>query len=195
MKTNDLTEHEFRTYEKKKDIMLKELKKKPENLSSQDCWKLEAITPQIRGHMMENRHVNIFSQSLQKVSARMHRGDFKDKNEKYYEYKFSVTDDQRKLSFLQIRLSHKVDYFIFEVYDKEEKNFYSLLIPYANMVELVNSHGSITHGSSPNMHSLRPSLKTKAKNNKLWKKLTDYFSLSYAELERHYDVNPCSQTT
>ena len=36
MKTNDLTEHEFRTYEKKKDIMLKELKKKPENLKWMD---------------------------------------------------------------------------------------------------------------------------------------------------------------
>jgi len=178
-----LTEAKQLKWERERDIMMKKLVKNPKKLRG---WELKTMSPTVRGSFMEKRHLRIHSSFIRKVSPRIKRGDFiSEKAGQYYEYKFSLTDANRKTCFLQIRLFQNVDY-VFEVFDSRAKVFYSFLIQHKDMMVLVKEHGSPTHASTDKMYSLRCDLSPGRKGNRLWKVFVDKFLVTDEELRNRY---------
>jgi hypothetical protein len=166
-------------FEEAKDSLVCELKKHPDTLTDDNLWKLELMTPQERGPMMEKRHILLNSSFIQKVNASRDKGDFYNGSDVYYEYKFSVMGDKQKCNFVQIRLHQNVDY-VLEVYDTQEDRLMKFFVPHDAMSEMVSKFGGLAHGTlknNANQHkeyALRPSRKGKGKAAQSWNALQEF---------------------
>ena len=190
-KSRKLTEREWIRFDQKRSLMIKEIKANPEKINKNTFWMLTMMSPPPRGSLMEKRHIKKHPKLLTKIGTDVQRGDFVTKSGSYYEYKFSLVNEKRNCCFLQIRLFQDCDY-ILEVYDSIEKEFYIFLVPHEEMKQLIKEHGRITHGTEKDnddknkMYSLRPKLKSTAKEYAIWKILCANFSITESQLKKKY---------
>jgi|6_EtaG_2_1085325.scaffolds.fasta_scaffold100955_2 hypothetical protein len=183
-----LTRNEFIEYRAKFTEYVAHLKENKTEFNSDNWWSLEAMTPQKRGNFMQDTHVEKMSGLIKKISPKLKKGDFHSTNNKYFEYKFSMTDSKRDICFLQIRPHHPCDY-VFEVYDNGEEKMYCFLISHKQMSELIKKyHSSYTHSSTTTMYSLRGSLNPKSKKYNLWTHLVENHLVDYDELRPIYST-------
>ena len=174
-----LNRRTWNTFEKAKDSLISGLKTHPSTLTDNNLWQLEMMTPQERGPMMEKRHISLNALYIQKVSASIDKGDFRNESGLYYEYKFSIMGDNQKCNFVQIRLHQNVDY-VLEVYDTREDRLMKFFVPHNAMTELVSKFGGLAHGTLKNNvnqhkeYALRPSRKGKGKAAQSWNALQEF---------------------
>jgi len=179
-------------FEKAKHSLVLSLKKNPEDLTQDKLWQLTLMTPQERGPLMEKRHIVLNSESLQKVSASLDRGDFWDGYNLYCEYKFSIMGENQRCNFVQIRLHQNVDY-VLEVYDSINDVLLQFFVPHQDMDALVSQFGGLAHGTIKTNHNkqkeyaLRPSRKGKGKGAQAWQELQK-FKVDDKMLERIYNA-------
>ena len=186
-----LTKEKWCIFEKARDNLIDSFRDSPEKITLTKFWVLELMSPQIRGPLMEKRHIALNKSVLSKVNASLDRGDFTNKNGLYCEYKFSILGINSKCNFVQIRPHQKVDY-ILEIYEVESGELLTYYVPHQDMSEMVMQYGGLAHGTkktNTNHHkeyALRPSTKGKGKAFKAWKALQAY-KVDQLMLRRIYD--------
>lgn len=98
------------------------------------------------------------------------------------EVKSSLCDDGKTCHYVQIRLTHDIDFYFLPTYNFETDRAHFFLLNKNQMKELILEHGSYAHGTKSEKgnivdsinnidieYALRPNVKSK--DNSLWKKL------------------------
>ena len=146
------------------------------------------IPSQSRGKVFENKIKKYFgfNSPLDKTS-----GDL----EKYklnIEVKVSLEGKEQKMSALQIRPDHTIDFYLFQYYSHTTDTLHTMMIPSEEVYKLVGLYGGYTHGTIDKQgeititslkdnygkgyeYSLHATTnKPDTKGGKLWKALSEY---------------------
>lgn len=128
-------------------------------------------------------------------------GDCKSSNGCNIEIKISLGDSNGKVNFVQLRPGHKIDYYLFLVYnifDGDLGKVYWFLIPSNELYKLLPTYGSYSHGTISELgkisltsiisnssyeYSLRPNPVKPGKSKDLWDILVDTFSKTEDEIK------------
>lgn len=143
--------------------------------------KINKLNGQTFGCLIEYYMINKFS--MKKVKSSLQLGDA-EKNNLYYEIKTSLGGKfHNKFNYVQIRLNHKIDYYIFLAYyiDKNNVNncgelFIFKLNKY-QVKEVVYKHGTLAHGTkneNKDENLYKEFAIRLTYNSKLWNILLDY---------------------
>lgn len=120
-------------------------------------------------------------------------------NYKNIEIKVSLGTQAGVLSFVQLRPSHNIHYYIFLAYDLFDGEFgkcHWMLCEAAKLYELIPKYGEYSHGTKKILgeiteesikacnfeYSLRMSTVKSGKSNRLWKKMLTLFSKTEEEI-------------
>ena len=159
-----------------------------------ECYSCESpaairlLTSQSYGPLMEKLHIRHYNKFLSKVPSRCDRGDYQNTLGHHWEYKFSITNDEGKINFVQLRPWQHVDY-VFEILQRDN-TLELYLIPKKEMEILISKYGGQAHGTKrinlKNKHveyALRPVC---ISSNECWQALKK-FKISRGELARIYE--------
>ena len=110
------------------------------------------------------------------------------------EVKASVSDDGRKYNYVQIRLTHDIDYYFLPTFNCVTDTGYLFLLDHSEMEDMVSNYGGYAHGcikdngevrdNLKNPHKLfaiRPTFDAKGLGNKAWRSLLQYNKFSTEE--------------
>jgi hypothetical protein len=150
---------------------------------------LRLLKPQSYGALMERLHLRHHEDYINKVPSHRDQGDYKNKHNRYWEYKFSMVNSDGKINFVQLRPWQVVDY-VLEVLHLDNR-LETYCIPHTSMVHLIAQHGGNAHGTKKSNQfndkvekALRPRC---SPPNECWKDM-QRFKISQAELHNHYKI-------
>jgi hypothetical protein len=145
------------------------------------------LTPQSYGEVLNvwlRNHYN-----FKKISASLKQGDDLIHNEYKTEVKISIADDGKQANFVQIRLTHGIDFYLLIVYNMVQDSMHYFLVNKEDMKDLIVNYGGLAHGTkgekglitenldNPDIeHALRPKIGTQ-----LWNDIQK-FSISEEEI-------------
>ena len=138
------------------------------------------LTPQSYGEVLNSWLRTHYK--FQKISASEKQGDDLIHGSFKTEVKVSIADDGKKANFVQIRLTHEVDFYLLVVYDLVKDDIYYFLVNKEHMKDLIVKYGALAHGTkgekgaitknldNPDIeHALRPTI-----NSALWNDLKKF---------------------
>jgi hypothetical protein len=104
------------------------------------------FSPQKRTGFIEDKMRRLFS--WKKVKASEAKGDYIDKDGKYFELKCSSTNDFNLINLLQIRPWQEVDYYRVIYFDLDEpRKSKSYILSKNEMIAEIEKYGAATHGT------------------------------------------------
>lgn len=105
-----------------------------------------AFTPQRRTGFIEDKMRSVFEWKT--VSASENRGDYIDKDGRYFELKCSASNGRRSINVRQVRLWQDIDYYVVMFFDLDNPEYSKVyMLSKEDMKNEVKLRGCPTHGT------------------------------------------------
>jgi len=114
------------------------------------------LPSQSYGEVIEQWFRNKFD--WQKISASDTAGDSIAFDEYSVEVKASLCDDGKICNYVQLRLTHDIDYYFLPTYDFLTDRIYFFLIGHGDMIVLVSKYGHYAHGTKKKLGEINENL-------------------------------------